>query len=340
MPLLPVNKSMAGASLLAEVIQQKYAFHLPFYRQIQQFKQLGVKLSSSTINDWYNASANLLEPLYDLVKKEVLASDYIQMDETVLPVIDKSKHMAAKRYMWVARSPEKNLVFFDYDKGSRSSDAAIKILDGYKGYLQCDGYGAYEVIAQKQANDIHIVGCWAHVRRKFFDAQKQNKTLAQHALSQISLLYDIEAKVKEQTLSSQEILEERERLATPIIDALETWIEENYKKVLPKSTLGKAMSYTYSLIPKLRVYLQNPALLIDNNMVENAIRPLTLGRKNFLFCGNHNSAKNTAIMFTLINSCKHNDVNIREWLTHVMTKLPYMTQSKEDLHSLLPANWK
>ncbi len=182
--------------------------------------------------------------------------------------------------------------------------------------------------------------CWAYIRRKFFDAQKQNKTLAQHALSQISLLYDIEAKIKEQTLSSQEILEERERLAAPIIDALETWIEENYKKVLPKSTLGKAMSYTYSLIPKLRVYLQNPALLIDNNMVENAIRPLTLGRKNFLFCGNHNSAKNTAIMFTLINSCKHNDVNIREWLTHVMTKIPYMTQSKEDLHSLLPANWK
>ncbi len=197
---------MAGASLLADLIQQKYAFHLSFYRQIQQFKQLGVKLSSSTINDWYSASANLLEPLYDLVKREVLASDYIQMDETVLTVIDKSKHMAAKRYMWVAHSPEKNLVFFDYDKGSRSSDAAIKILDGYKGYLQCDGYGAYG--------------------------------------------------------------------------------------------------------------------------------------KNFLFCGNHNSAKNTAIMFTLINSCKHNDVNIREWLTHIMTKLPYMTQSKEDLHSLLPANWK
>ena len=340
MPLLPINKAMAGASLLAEVIQQKYAFHLPFYRQIQQFKQLGIKLSSSTINDWYSASSDLLRPLYNLIKKEVLATDYIQVDETVLPVISKEKHIAAKRYLWAARSPEKNLVFFDYDNGSRSARSAMKIIDGYKGYLQCDGYAAYTNLAKERNGDIILLNCLAHSRRKFFDAQKENTKLAGYMLSQIALLYQIESNIKEKKLPPDKIVAEREKLSVPILDGIGVWIKENYKNVLPKSALGKAMSYTYSLLPGLKRYTERGDLLPDNNGVENAIRPITLGRKNFLFCGNHKSAENTAVMFTLVNCCKHNDVNIRTWLTDVLTRLPYMLQKKEDLHSLLPTIWK
>lgn len=335
LPLLPINKGLAGPSMLAELIQQKYAFHIPFYRQIAQFKQLGIKLSSSTINDWYTASSELLKPLYNKIKETVLQSDYIQVDETVLPVIDKEKKSAVKRYLWAARSPKDNLVFFDYDDGSRSQKTALKILQGFKGYLQSDGYNGYNIFQKNP--DIHLCACWAHVRRKYFESLKENEKLAEYAISQIKLLYKIEASLVEKT--SLERLQERKRLATPIIDNLEKWMEENYGKVLPRSNMGKAISYNYELLPRLREYLEYD-INIDNNWIENAIRPITLGRKNFLFCGNHKSANNTAILFTLINSCKNNDINTRDWLIDVLTRLPQMLQNKEDLTPLFPNKWQ
>ena len=337
-PDIPRYKGMVGSSLLAELLQEKYSFYIPFYRQTQQLNQLGIKLSRSTINDWYNGASELLAPLYELIKQEVLDSNYIQMDETVLPVIDKTKQKAAKRYLWAMRSPHKKLVAFDYDVGSRSKQSAVKILNGYEGFLQCDGYGVYDSLGQQYPN-LTTLNCWAHVRRKIFDARNENHKVADHILDFIRQLYQVETKIKEQKLSPDEIAKERERLALPILDSLELYARETYETIDGRSGLGKAISYMITLYSKLKVYVHHGILDIDNNGVERTIRPITLARKNFLFCGNHKSAKQTAIMFTLINSCKDNKVNVLTWLTDVISRLPKMLREEIDLHDLLPTNY-
>lgn len=337
MPLLPINKGIAGSSLLTEILMQKYVFHLPFYRQIEQFKLLGVKLPASTINGWFSASAQLLTPLYELIREKVISSNYLQVDETTVPVIDKKKHKTNKEYLWVARAVKEKLLFFGYDNGSRSQKTAAKLLRGFKGHLQSDGFSGYNIFENNP--DIHLMGCWAHCRRKFKDAEAENMSMAEYALGQIQLLYKIEQKIAEDNLSAEETVLLRKKLANPILDAFEVWMEANYKKVLPQGKMGEAIKYTYSLYPRLRCYITDGKLLIDNNGAENVIRPVALSRKNFLFCGNHQAAENASIIFTLMGCCKEAGVNTREWLNDVITKMPYLLRDKNNLEDLIPAVW-
>ena len=337
MPLLPINKGIAGASLLTELLMQKYVFHLPFYRQIEQFKLLGVKLPASTVNGWFSASCQLLKPLYNRIREKVIESDYLQVDETTVPVVDTNKHKASKEYLWVARAVKKKLLFFSYDKGSRSQSTAAKLLKGFKGYLQSDGFSGYNIFEDDP--DITLVGCWAHCRRKFSDSLAENQTMAEYALGQIQLLYKIEQKAEEDHLSARETALLRHKLAGPILDAFLGWMEANYKKVLPKSRMGEAIKYTYTLYPRLKQYLTDGTLRIDNNGVENVIRPVALSRKNFLFCGNHQAAELAAVIFTLMGCCKEAEVNPREWLNDVIAKMPYYIEGKKDLEELLPSVW-
>ncbi len=337
MPLLPINKGIAGASLLTEILMQKYVFHLPFYRQIEQFKLSGVRLPASTVNGWFTASSQLLEPLYYFIRKRVLESGYIQVDETTVPVLDKEKHKANKEYLWVARAVKEKLLFFGYDNGSRSQATAAKLLNGFKGYLQSDGFSGYNVFEDDL--DIILVACWAHCRRKFEESLAENKAMAEYALGQIQLLYKIERKAVEDNLSYEEIAIQRQKLAGPILDAFQGWLEANYKTVLPKSRMGEAIKYTYSLYPRLRRYITDGVLLIDNNLAENAIRPIALSRKNFLFCGNHQAAGQAAIILTLMGCCKEAGVNPRDWLNDVISKMPYYIQEKKNLEELLPSVW-
>jgi len=339
LPLFPLHKSIADASILAEILMQKYAYHMPFYRQIEQFKQLKVNIPPSTINDWYNGASQLLEPLYNLIKKEILSTNYIQMDETILPVLEKRKgKKSIKQYLWAIRSPEKKLVFFDYDKGSRSAASALKILGDYEGYLQCDGYAAYEVVRKERNGKIELLNCWVHAKRKFLQAEDSD--VATYVVKQISKLYHIEHEIQKQSLSPDEIVKERARLAAPVIDHLKWYITEKYVSIYPNSKLAGAMKYIYALLPNLRTYLKDSKLLLDNNGVEYTIRNIAIGRKNFMFCGSHKSAKQTAIMFTLINSCKQHKINIREWLIDVLNRLPQLLKDKDDLHILLPQNYE
>lgn len=339
LPLMPLPRSNAGASLLAELLINKYQHHLPFHRQITMFKQIGVKLSASTINGWFQGSCDLLRALYFKLQEVVIESDYIQVDESTVPVVNSEKHKTVKAYLWMVRSVPKNMVFFHYDKGSRAQKVVIHLLKNFQGAIQTDGYAAYSIYEQKKG--VLLLGCWAHARRKFEESLAEDKSGAEYALAQIAKLYQVETMATEQNMDDAQRAELRHRLAYPIMVAFEKWIASYYPKVLPKGRMGTALSYTYSIFHRLSRYHLDGRYKIDNNLAENAIRPLALGRKNYLFCGNHDAAENAAVIYSLLGCCKAANVNPREWLTDVLTRIPtYNNDYTLDLAELLPHNWK
>ena len=340
LPLLPIYKGLPGASLLAEILLQKYVYHLPFYRQVQQLGHLGVKIPENTISGWFKPACELLKPLYEVLKKEVIDTDYLQVDETTLPVINKESHKAKKEYLWMVRAVMKKLVFFYYNDGSRSQETVGTLLKSFTGYLQSDGWQAYNVFDKE--DQVCLVGCMVHIRRYYEKALNENKALAEHALKEIQQLYRIERMADERNLPFEERAKLREELAAPIMKSLEAWMEKTYPKVLPQSLIGEAIGYSYSLWPRMKNYLLDGRLKLDNNLAENAIRPIALSRKNFMFCGNHEAAGNTAIICSLLTSCKEQGVNPREWLIDVISKMPYYQKpgNDENLKKLLPHYWK
>jgi transposase len=339
LPLLPIPRGNAGASMLAELLIGKYMHHLPFHRQIAIFKLAGISLPASTINGWTKDSCDLLRSLYHRLREIVLETDYIQVDESTVPVIDNEKQKAVKAYLWMVRSVEQNLVFFHYDKGSRAQKTVIELLKDYQGAIQTDGYQAYSIYENKKG--VLLLGCWAHSRRKFFEALKEDKAGAEYAMGQIKLLYQVEDMATDQNLDHEQRAELRSRLAYPIMCAFEKWIVNYYPKVLPKGRMGKALSYTYNLFQRLTRYHLDGKYRMDNNLVENDIRALALGRKNYMFCGNHEAAENSAVLYSLLGCCKAHGVNPREWLIDVLTRIPaYNKDYSLDLAELLPHNWK
>ena len=338
LPLAPVSRCMAGASVLADIIIGKFMYHLPFYRQIQQYKESGITISDSTMGGWYEAAVEKLKLLYDILRQHILQSEYIQIDESVLPVIDSEKHKARKGYEWCVRDAIRGAVMFYYDRGSRGGKVAREILGAYKGAVQCDGYDAYD---QFEKNDnITVYACWAHARRKFVDALNENNRLATEALCFIRKIYKVESDADKAGLNADERKEQRLKISYPTIRLFETWMKETYLKVLPNSKMGDAIEYTYSLLPRLSRYVNDGRINIDNNLIENAIRPLALGRKNYLFCGNDASAYRAAIVYSLISTCKAVDVDPRTWMEDVLRKIPYYQRDQMDLAELLPFNWK
>ena len=338
LPLLPLPRSNAGASLLADLLLSKYMYHIPFHRKIAMLKQAGLRLPASTVNGWFTGSSDLLRALYYRLREIVLATDYIQVDESTIPVVNNEKHRTVKAYLWVVRSVMENLVFFHYDKGSRAQKVVIDLLRDYKGAVQTDGYEAYSIYENKKG--VLLLGCWAHARRKFTESLKEDKSGAEYALKQIGLLYRVETMATDQEMDAGQRAELRQRLAYPVLTAFEKWIVNYYPKTLPKGRMHKALSYTYSLFHRLSRYHLDGRYKIDNNLAENAIRPLALGRKNYLFCGNHDAAENAAIMYSLLGSCKASDIDPYEWLTDVLTRIPqYNKDYSLDLADLLPHNW-
>lgn len=337
MPTLPLPKSYASASLLSFLLVSKYIDHLPFHRQIEIFKRINIHLAATTINGWFSASVELLELLYEELRRQVLETDYIQMDESTIPVVDKDKPGATQKgYHWIVRSPQRKMLFFHYDKGSRSQRVAIDILRNFKGAVQSDGYGAYSIYENKQG--VLLLGCWAHARRKFEQALQNDSVRATYALEQIQQLYLLEREAENDKLTPDQLCQLRKEKAYPIIQSLEKWLEKNYKEVLPKSPIGMAIAYTYNIYPRLARYVIDGRYKIDNNGAENGIRPLALGRKNYLFCGNHEAARHTAIIYSLLGTCKLNNVNPTEWLTDVLNRI--QDCKVKQLHTLLPGEWK
>ena len=301
---------------------------------IQKYKELGVKISDSTMNDWYAAACEKLKLLYDILKREVLSRNYIQVDESTLPVIDNEKHRAVKGYMWCTRAVEDNLVVFHYDMGSRSYETARKLLRGYRGTIQTDGYNAYDQFE----SDLHIqvIGCWAHVRRKWSDALDEDRRTASEASAYINKLYHIENEAKEAGITGDALKEKRQKESYPVILQFEKWMYETARKTSENSRIGKAIKYTLPLMPRLGRYVNDGRFCIDNNLIENAIRPLALGRKNFLFCGNHDAAVRAAIVYSLVDTCKAVGKDPREWMEDVLVRIPGNEKIREALRDLLP----
>jgi Transposase IS66 family. len=277
-----------------------------------------------------------LYPLYEELAKQVLASDYLQIDETTLPVVDNEKKRAVKGYVWAVRDMVNSQMFFHYDKGSRSQKTLVSLLCNYRGAIQSDGYEAYKIYENKDG--VLLLNCWAHVRRKFENALKEDEQNANKALDYISLLYQIEANLKEKNLTNEEISDERKRLAYPILQEFENWMLKIFPELLPKSLMGKAVAYTFSLYHGLVRYVADGKFQIDNNPVENVIRPLALGRKNYLFCGNHDTAEDAALFYSFFGSCKLHNVNPEEWFLNILDRIKdYKTN---ELDKLLPKNWQ
>ena len=337
LPQSPIEHGMAGASVLAEIILAKFLYHLPFYRQINRFREFGLRLPASTVGDWYEKSVESLNVLYKLLRKQVMASEYIQVDESVVPVLDNEKHRARKGYEWCVRDGLTGLLFFWYDRGSRSKKTARELLGGYRGTFQSDGYEAYEQFCG--VNGVVGAACWAHARRKFVDALKENQKLATQAIVMIGKLYEVERKADEAGMTPAQRKELRQKDAYPVIQLMEKWCVDTYSTVLESSLLGKAIAYTYSLMDRLAVYVNDGRINIDNNLIENAIRPLALGRKNWLFCGNDASAYRAAIVYSLLASCRAANVDPRQWLEYVLVEIPARKKAGKEMNDLLPLNY-
>jgi transposase len=344
LPSLILPKSNVGAGLLAQIIVSKFVDHCPFYRQIQIFKRQDVVIASSTMSGWFSSAMSQLTVLYELHKSQVLQSDYLQADESPIKVQDnhktcversRSKGSLHTGYHWVFHAPVQGLVLFEYST-SRAARVPEHILQEFKGTLQTDGYNAYQKLITK--HPIKLLACMAHARRYFEKALDNDRSRASYVLEQIQKLYVIERKIKERSIHVETIKRYRKICAKPILDALYTWMQQEYPKVLPKSSIAKAFAYSLNLWEKLSGYTQDGKYRIDNNLIENSIRPLALGRKNYLFAGNHKAAQNAAMMYSFFATCKINDVNPYQWLHDVFKRLPEHKANK--LHELLPQNWK
>ena len=339
MPVLPIAKSYAGATVLADITIDKYVYHIPFHRQGQISKQQGISIPPATINGWFREEADLMRPTYYRLKELVLSSDYIQCDETTIPIINNEKHKTVKGYIWMVRAVMPNMVFFHYDHGSRAQRVALQLFKDYQGVIQTDGYAVYDIYENKKG--VLPIGCWAHARRKFEEALKEDKARGSYALEQIGLLYEVERRADQEHLSFEQRADLRSRLSYPIMVAFEKWLLNEYPKVLPKGRIGQAIRYTYNIYHKLTRYHLDGRLRMDNNLGENAIRPIALGRKNWLFCGNDDAAENAAIIYSLLGCCKASGVNFRDWLVFFLNNIhKYDDDYSMDLAELLPHNFK
>jgi hypothetical protein len=293
-------------------------------------------LSDSTLNGWFNATIRLLEPLYGTLEKQLLESDYLQADESPIGVQDSHKKGALHTgYHWVYRAPVKGLVLFKYHH-SRERKAPEEILKIFSGTLQTDGYQAYQNM--KTEGEITLLACMAHARRYFEKALDNDAKRAEYVLGKMQVLYSIERKALGKEVGFKTRKRYRNLYARPIMVELEKWLKENILQITPKSAIGKAIAYTLNLWPKLVGYLEDGKYEIDNNLIENAIRPLALGRKNYLFAGSHSAAQGAAMMYSFFATCKINQVEPLAWLTDVLARIPEHKANR--LHELLPQNWK
>ena len=341
-PLLPINKGVAGATLLAEVVLQKYEYHMPFYRQIKQFAHLGMEgIKEATMTGWFRRTMELLRPLYEALKGEVMASDYIQADETTVPVINNERHQADKEYLWMARSVMEKLVVFFYNKGSRASKVIKNLTDRYnfKGYLQCDGYSAYTA-AYGPYSQVRLVHCMQHISREWDKAMSQDPKAASWIKAKIRELYHIEHECDTRGMSLGQRKDYRQLKSRPVMDEIKEWIESQGIKYSPESLIGKAVTYTCNRWTNMMCYLEDGRIRLDNNLAENEIRPITLGRKNYLFCGNHKAAEDMCVVQSLLATCRNHDINPRVYLNDVITNMPYYEKATSlELAPLLPHRW-
>jgi transposase len=331
LPSFIVPRGIAGASLLALIIIQKYVDHLPLYRQIEIFKRMGIVIPSSTMSDWVAMCIKELTPLYEALKAKLLSAKYLMADETPIKVLDRNKkgniHLG---YYWVYRDPGSGLVLFDYRPG-RGREGPTDILKNFEGFLQADGYNVYENFDNKKITLLH---CMAHARRKFDEALSNDRVRAEYFLLEIQKLYDVERISRELNYSHEQRYDLRQEKSLPVLKNLHQGLKDNVHTGTPKSAIRTAINYSLQRWEKLMIYASNGMLEIDNNLVENSIRPVALGKKNYLFAGSHASAQRAAMIYSLLGTCKLKAVEPFAWLKNIFEVLPDWKFSQ--LEELLP----
>ena len=339
MPTLFLPKSIATPELVAYTIIAKYCDHLPLYRQESIWNRLEIDMPRSSLCGWILKTAELCEPLVKLLQKNITAHDYVQADETTVQVLDEvGRDNTAKSYMWCYRGGgEKVSIVYEYQP-TRGGYHAAEFLRGYKGYLQSDAYSGYH-FADKNS-DIIRVGCMAHARRKFADVIKATKSngLASEAIKYFRTLYKIENTAQENHFSSEKRFHLRQEKSQPILTAFKIWLDTHLTKVPEQSKIGVAIRYALSNWELLTNYLKDGRIEIDNNLIENAIRPFALGRKNWLFAGNPSGAKAGAIFYSLIETCKAKKIEPYKYFCAMLHRIR-LCKHEEDYHKLLPQNF-
>lgn len=333
--------SIVSPGLLAYILVSKFADSMPFYRQEKIFARIGVEICRANMCNWTIHAARRCGDLIDLFWQEIRSGPLIQMDETTLQVLKEvGREASNKSYMWVTVGyvDDKKIIIYHYHQ-SRSGKIPLSILDGYKGYLQTDGYEGYNECGKQPG--IKHVGCFAHARRKFFDASKlsRNKGSAHEALSYIQKIYVIEKELRAQELSREYFVKKREELVKPVLKRFHKWLKAKSIKVPPQTKLGQAVGYTLKEWPKLIRYLDEWFLTPDNNTCEQAIRPFVVGRKNWLFSDTPKGAYASAAIYSLIETAKVNGLEPYRYLRYIFTKLP-LVNSEKDLRKLLPTTLK
>jgi transposase len=337
-PKQPIPGSIASPEALAAVVTGKYCDALPLYRFVDILGRGGLELSRGTLANWCIKAGLLISPLVAAMQRHLLNEHSLCADETRTQVLDEGDNPSSNSYMWVYRSNEVShepVVIYDYQAG-RSRACAKEFLAGYQGYLQCDGYRVYDGI-----EGITPVGCWAHARRKYNDALKaesKNKGRAHKAISFISQLYKLETHAKNKQLSPQARYQLRQEKALPILMHFKAWLDEAEGKVTAGSYIGKAIKYTLNQWPKLMRYSEDGELGIDNNITERDIRPFTTGRKNWLFSKSVNGAQASAILYSIVMTCRANDINPYYYFVHLFKTLPNRDEGDDDFTDLMPWN--
>jgi hypothetical protein len=316
-------------------VLSKYCDHLPLYRQAQIFKnRFVVDISRQTMGDWMYRLAQMLAIIYEAVRDEIRTERYLQIDETPVFYQNPGNGKCSQGYLWPYHAPGK-AVFFEWHTG-RGSECLDKTLKGFSGIVQSDGYSAYGAYLKRHPKaEIELAACWAHARRKFHEAQNESP-FAARMLFEIQELYKIEDELRKDPQLDRRAL--RQEKSVPVLQRIGLQLQADQSKHLPKSQTGKAIDYTLGLWNKLLVYTEHAEVEIDNNLVENAIRPTAIGKKNWLFFGSAEAGKTSAIYYTLLETCRKLGLNPDEYLRDVLRQLPAMTSLTAKNYT--PAAWK
>jgi transposase len=330
----PIDKCMAESGLLAHIITEKYEHHTPLYRQELKFERQRIDVSRQTMAGWMAKCADVLKPLHERMHKKILAYDIVLNDDTPVQMLDPGMGKTKTTRLWCTVGAEDfKYTMYNFTLG-RGREGPVEFFKGYKGYFISDAYGGYEELFRKE--DIKGLGCWTHTRRYFKDAQDTDAKSATEILTLIARLYKIEKMIKKDTPAKR--LYVRQRESRPQLARIFLWLRKNKHKHLPQSSMNKAIGYALKLRRKLALYTKDGRLPIDNNLAENAIRPIALGRKNWMFLGSENGGQTAAILMTFCTTCRRLKINTWEYFKDVLQRINTHPMSKID--DLLPDRWQ
>ncbi len=335
------DRCIATPRLLAHTAACHFELHLPYYRIAQMYARQGMPIERQTLGGWMGMAHEASRLIIEQIKRDVFADGYAQIDETPVKYQDPARQgVCGTGYLWVCHNPVRNLSLFVWRTGRAAACLEEIVPQDFQGIIQCDGYSAYESFAQSPARGgrIHLAGCLAHMRRKFFEAQAEGAD-PQWVLAQVQQLYQIEARLREARAGPEEVLRTRQEHSAPLMERIKVRLEElrRSSKHLPQSLTGKAQSYALNQWNKLCVFLRDGRVQIDNNLVENTIRPSAIGKKNWLFMGDATTGDRAATFYTLIGNCHRQGINAEAYLTDIFKRLP--TETNQTVHRLTPKVW-